>query len=84
MRSDLRLVDLEKKPSISKLMNVKVPVDVSDAIDRVAKDLGCSKTDVVIALLNEGLEAAKSSLKMPPAGTVIPRRKRRGRPRKET
>jgi hypothetical protein len=44
-------------------MNVKIPAYVSDAIQRVAKDLGASKTEVVIALLNEGLEVAALSLK---------------------
>ena len=54
MRADLRLSDLERKKVPSKLMNVKVPDNVSDGIDRVAEELGCSKTAVVIALLNEG------------------------------
>jgi hypothetical protein len=44
-------------------MNVKIPTDVSDAIQRVARDLGASKTEVVIALLNEGLDSATDSLK---------------------
>ena len=44
-------------------MNVRVPAPVSDAIERVANELGASKTEVVIALLNEGLDAAASSLK---------------------
>lgn len=64
MRSDLRLTDLEgRDKGTSKLMNVKIPADVSDAIQRVAKDLGASKTEVVIALLNEGLEVTGSALK---------------------
>ena len=54
MRADLRLSDLERKKVPSKLMNVKVPDNVSEGIDRVAEELGCSKTAVVIALLNEG------------------------------
>jgi hypothetical protein len=64
MRSDLRLMDLRRRDKASsKLMNVKIPTHVSDAIQRVAKDLGASKTDVVIALLNEGLDASAASLK---------------------
>lgn len=55
MQSDLRLTDLKpRRCSVSKLMNVKIPLDVSDAIRRVARELGIPKTDVVIALLNEG------------------------------
>lgn len=57
MRSDLRLNDLRRRDKgTSKLMNVKIPTHVSDAIQRVAKELGASKTEVVIALLNEGLD----------------------------
>jgi hypothetical protein len=64
MRSELRLSDLKKREySSSRLMNVKIPAYVSDAIQKVADDLGASKTEVVIALLNEGLQVAASSLK---------------------
>lgn len=79
MRADLRLSDLERKKVPSKLMNVKVPDNVSEGIDRVAEELGCSKTAVVIALLNEGLDRARASL---PAGTkrTGQRLPRRGRP----
>ncbi len=38
-------------------MNVKVPDTVLERIDAVAASLGCAKTAVVIALLNEGLDA---------------------------
>lgn len=63
-RSDLRLTDLWRRDkSISKLMNVKIPADVSDAIQRVARDLGASKTEVVVALLNEGLDQSVEVLK---------------------
>ena len=55
-RSDLRLADLKARgPVSSKLMNVKIPVDLADAIDKVARSLNVSKTAVVVALLNEGL-----------------------------
>ncbi len=64
MRSDLRLTDLKRRErSLSKLMNVKIPAHVSDAIHRVARSLGASKTDVVIALLNEGLDRSTVTLK---------------------
>ena len=64
MRSDLRLTDLRKRDkSTSKLMNVKIPTGVSDAIQKVARDLGASKTEVIIALLNEGLDSAGEALK---------------------
>jgi hypothetical protein len=64
MRSDLRLTDLRRRDrGVSKLMNVKIPAHVSDAIQRVAKALGASKTEVVIALLNEGLDMSVGTLK---------------------
>jgi hypothetical protein len=63
MRSELRLSDLKNRErSIARLMNVKIPVYVSDAIERVARDLNASKTDVVIALLNQGLSVASDAL----------------------
>jgi len=64
MRGELRLSDLKKREyTTSRLMNVKIPAHVSDAIQKVAKDLGASKTEVVIALLNEGLAVAQGALK---------------------
>ncbi len=64
MRSDLRLTDLRRRDKgTSKLMNVKIPTHVSDAIQRVAKELGASKTEVVIALLNEGIDVSEEALK---------------------
>jgi hypothetical protein len=64
MRSALRLSDLKNRErGSSKLMNVKIPLYVSDAIQKVAADLGASKTEVVIALLNEGLAVAHSAVK---------------------
>ena len=75
MRAQLRLADLKtRERSSSRLMNVKIPAYVSDAIQRVAEDLGASKTEVVIALLNQGLEAAAHTLKgyRPAKVTVAP------------
>lgn len=64
MRSELRLSDLKKREyTSSRLMNVKIPAYVSDAIQKVADDLGASKTEVVIALLNEGLQVAVGAMK---------------------
>jgi len=73
MRGNLRLSDLKNREySSSRLMNVKVPAYVSDAIQRVAEQLGASKTEVVIALLNQGLDASERALKgwRPPKVTV--------------
>jgi hypothetical protein len=64
MRANLRLSDLKsREQTSSRLMNVKIPADVSDAIQEVASSLGASKTEVVIALLNEGLRVSQSALK---------------------
>ena len=45
-------------------MNVKVPSHMAAAIDQLTKQLGTTKTDVVIALLNEGLAVAQGRLKL--------------------
>ena len=59
---NLRLNDLvsrgKKGREESKLMNVKVPANVLARIDRVAANLGATKTEVVIAIRAEGVEAA--------------------------
>ena len=73
-RSNLRLRDLkDRKPTASRLMNVKIPAYLSDAIQKVAEDLGASKTEVVIALLNEGLEVASNhqGLKLKTAAKTV-------------
>jgi hypothetical protein len=44
-------------------MNVKIPAALSDAIDRLAGEFGTSKTEVVVALLNTGLDIAASKVK---------------------
>ena len=44
-------------------MNVKVPSHMATAIDQLTKQLGTTKTDEVIALLNEGLAVAQEKLK---------------------
>jgi hypothetical protein len=79
---NLRLDDLvtrgKRGREETKLMNVKVPANVLGRIDRAAANLGATKTEVVIAILNEGLEAAEQELKgwKPPPKVVIPRERR--------
>lgn len=64
MRVDLRLGDLRGRSQVaSKLMNVKIPAEVNQQIQRVAEALKASKTEVVIALLNEGLEVSEGLIK---------------------
>jgi len=64
MRSDLRIADLRRREgTTTKLMNVRIPVALSDAIDRVTGALGAAKADVVIALLNEGLDRSVDILR---------------------
>jgi hypothetical protein len=60
----LRIADLKRRPvSSSRLMNVKIPAALGDAIDHLAQEFGTSKTEVVVALLNTGLDAAATKLK---------------------
>lgn len=64
MRSDLRLQDLGKSRRVeTKLVNVKIPAELSDEIYRVAREIRCSKTALIIALFNEGLDAAAEQLR---------------------
>ena len=62
----------------SSLMNVKVPVRVLDRIRKVADQLSATKTEVVIALLNDGLVVAEKDLKgwTPPPKPVVPKARR--------
>ena len=63
-RSGLRIVDLKQRPvSATRLMNVKIPTALSDAIDRLAGEFNTSKTEVVVALLNTGLDVAAQRVK---------------------
>ena len=79
---NLRLDDLvtrgKKGREETKLMKLQVPANVLGRIDRAAKNLGATKTEVVIAILNEGLEAAEVELKgwKPPPKPVIPKERR--------
>ena len=64
MPGELRLHDLmSREHGTSRLMNVKIPAYVSDAIEKLATEVGASKTEVVIALLNEGLAVSQSAIK---------------------
>jgi hypothetical protein len=40
------------------VINVRVPGRIFEAIDELTKKLGATKTDVIAALLNEGLAVA--------------------------
>lgn len=78
----LRLDDLVSRGAtgreVSKLMNVKVPTALVARLDALADKLRTSKTEVVIAILNEGLDKADSDLKgwKAPPKMVIPKGRR--------
>jgi hypothetical protein len=56
-RSTLRIADLkQRKPTSFRLLNMKISAHQADAIAQLAKRLDASKNEVVIALLNAGLE----------------------------
>ena len=79
---NLRLNDLvtrgRRGREESKLMNVKVPTHVLARIDSVAGHLATTKTEVVIAILNEGLDKAESELEgwTAPPKPVVPKERR--------
>ena len=62
----------------TKLMNVKVPTALLARIAALAEKLRVKKTEVVVAMLNEGLDTADSELKgwKPPPKIVIPKDRR--------
>jgi hypothetical protein len=70
-RAGLRIKDLKNPRGATTLMNVKIPSAVADAIAQLATRLGTSRTDVVVALLNEGLAMVPKKIpghRRPPAG----------------
>jgi hypothetical protein len=78
--SGLRLDDLRAEDrNAAKLMNVRIPEAAARGIARVARDTGRTKTDVVIALLNEGL-ATWAEVRCGWTAPSTPTRNRRRRP----
>jgi hypothetical protein len=63
---------------VSKLMNVHVPSAVLERIGALAEKLRTSRTRVVIAILNEGLDTADKELQgwKPPPKVVISKARR--------
>lgn len=58
MNANLRLQDLygREKDGETKLLALYVPKELTTRIDRLAKDLKAKKREVILALLNEGLD----------------------------
>ncbi len=58
MNANLRLSDLygREKEGETKLLALYVPKALTTRIDRLAKDLKAKKREVILALLNEGLD----------------------------
>src|SRR6185295_11799655 len=65
-------------PEVTKLMNVKVPTALLERIAAVAHKMRVKKTEVVVAILNEGLDTADKVLKgwKAPPKVVIPKDRR--------
>ena len=63
-RAQLRIADLKQRTTTpTRLLNVQLPTQLGDAISKLARALGASQTEVVIALLNSGLELAQKQRK---------------------
>jgi hypothetical protein len=79
---DLRLDELlqrgRRKTEPMKLLNVKVPASMLERIDRLTTLLPATKSEIVVALLNEGLLAAEKELQgwRPPPKPTIPKERR--------
>jgi hypothetical protein len=80
--SKLALNDLVSRGTtgreVSRMMNVKLPVPLLERIGGLAAKLRASKTELVIAILNEGLDSADKELKgwKAPPKPVIPKERR--------
>ena len=60
MRSQLRIADLKGGHNgRGRTISVRVPAHIAEAISQLAKELGASKADVTVALLNEGLHVVR-------------------------
>jgi hypothetical protein len=56
-RSTLRIADLKRRqPTGSRLMSMKIPVHQWEAIAQLARKFGATKTEIMLALLNAGLD----------------------------
>lgn len=56
-RSTLRIADLkQRQPARSRLMNMRIPEHQWDAIVQLARQFRATKTEIVVALLNAGLD----------------------------
>jgi hypothetical protein len=65
-RASLRIADLKGRTRLPmRMMNVRLPTPIIDVIDKLAADLGRSKNEVVVALLNSGLDQARARKKRP-------------------
>jgi len=64
VKKDIKLSDLKSRSEFvpMKLLSVRVPVDLIDRIDHVVDLLNAGKGEVVVALLNEGLDRHDDSL----------------------
>ena len=55
-RSNLRIADLKaRKPTTTRLINVKIPGHIMEAINRMAQKLNTTKSAVTVALLEAGV-----------------------------
>ena len=62
-RSTLRLNDLKaRRHTATRLVSLKLPLDIIATIERLSKKLRSNKTEVVVALLNEGLALAQKKI----------------------
>ena len=56
MRPNLMLGDLlTREPLAERLLSVRLPVELLDRLDRLARTLHTRKGEIVVAMLNEGL-----------------------------
>lgn len=79
---DLRLDDLVRSKGLgeeeTRLLTVKLPASVIERIERVASVLPATRPEVIVAILNEGLDVAEQELQdyEPPPRVEVPKERR--------
>ncbi len=74
---NLRISDLTRKPTAQeKLLSIRLPIALLDRLDSVCRTLHVRKSEVVVAMLNEGLARFQTLSRSSRASRLTGRRSR--------
>jgi hypothetical protein len=54
---------MQRASHIPRVMNIRIPAAVANAVEQLASDLNATKTDVIVALLKAGLRITETKLR---------------------